>query len=66
MREQGAVAVIDDDDLTSDALHQQALTLLRDEPRLKEMAEKMRALARPDAALAIASVVRRVAGVGRL
>jgi UDP-N-acetylglucosamine--N-acetylmuramyl-(pentapeptide) pyrophosphoryl-undecaprenol N-acetylglucosamine transferase len=66
MREQGAVVVIADEDFTADALHQQALALLRDEARLAEMAEKMRALARPDAADAIASIVRRVAGVGRL
>ncbi|HWE62877.1 MAG TPA: glycosyltransferase [Chloroflexota bacterium] len=66
LREQGAAVVIDDDDLTSDVLHQQALSLLHDAQRTAEMAEKMRALARPDAAEAIASVVRRIAGVGRL
>jgi UDP-N-acetylglucosamine--N-acetylmuramyl-(pentapeptide) pyrophosphoryl-undecaprenol N-acetylglucosamine transferase len=66
MREQGAALVIPDDELTADALHQQALSLLRDAPRLQEMAQKMRALARPDAAAAIAAVVRRVGGVGRL
>jgi UDP-N-acetylglucosamine--N-acetylmuramyl-(pentapeptide) pyrophosphoryl-undecaprenol N-acetylglucosamine transferase len=66
MREQGAAVLIADKDLTADALHQQALALLRDEARLAEMAEKMRALARPDAAIAIASLVRRIAGVGRL
>jgi UDP-N-acetylglucosamine--N-acetylmuramyl-(pentapeptide) pyrophosphoryl-undecaprenol N-acetylglucosamine transferase len=66
LEEQGAALVIKDADLTSEALRDRMLALLRDHPRLDAMAEKMRALARPDAAAAIAGVVRRVAGVGRL
>lgn len=66
LREQGAVEVIEDAALTTDALRTRALELLRDEPRRAAMAEKMRGLARPDATGAIAAIVRRVAGVGRL
>lgn len=63
---QGAASVILDAELTSDTLRDRTLALLRDHPRLETMAEKMRGLARPDASAAIAAVVRRVAGVGRL
>jgi UDP-N-acetylglucosamine--N-acetylmuramyl-(pentapeptide) pyrophosphoryl-undecaprenol N-acetylglucosamine transferase len=66
MDEQGAALVLRDSALTSEALRDQVLTLLRDHPRLDAMAVKMRSLARPDAADAIAAIVRRVAGVGRL
>ena len=66
LRDEGAVTVMADSDLTPDALRDEALALLRDRPRLEEMAAKMRSLARPDAAEAIAAIVRRVAAVGRL
>jgi UDP-N-acetylglucosamine--N-acetylmuramyl-(pentapeptide) pyrophosphoryl-undecaprenol N-acetylglucosamine transferase len=66
LEEQGAATVILDSDLTTELLHERIMALLHDHPRLDSMAEKMRGLARPDAAAAIARVVRRVAGVGRL
>ena len=66
LEEQGAATVIADNALTSDLLRARALSLLRDHPTREKMAASMRALARPGAAAAIAGVVRRVAGVGRL
>ena len=66
LRDEGAVTVMADSDLTPDALRDEALALLRDRPRLEEMAAKMRSLAKPDAAETIAAIVRRVAAVGRL
>jgi UDP-N-acetylglucosamine--N-acetylmuramyl-(pentapeptide) pyrophosphoryl-undecaprenol N-acetylglucosamine transferase len=63
---QGAAVTLANTDLTPDLLRSSALSLLRDHPRREKMAEAMRALAKPDAAAAIAGVVRRVAGVGRL
>lgn len=64
MREQGAAVVIEDDQLTTETLRDQVLQLLRDQERRAALAEKMRSLARPDAAERIAALVRRVAGVG--
>jgi UDP-N-acetylglucosamine--N-acetylmuramyl-(pentapeptide) pyrophosphoryl-undecaprenol N-acetylglucosamine transferase len=66
LREQGAALVIKDSDLTSETLREQVQALLGDRERLAAMAEKMRALARPDAAARIAALVRRIAAVGRL
>lgn len=66
LEEQGAATTIANGDLTADLLRAGALALLRDHPKRARMAEAMRALAKPDAAAAIAGVVRRVAGVGRL
>jgi UDP-N-acetylglucosamine--N-acetylmuramyl-(pentapeptide) pyrophosphoryl-undecaprenol N-acetylglucosamine transferase len=66
LRDQGAAEVIEDAGLTADTLRTRVLSLLQDETRRAVMAEKMRALARPDAAAAIAAIIRRVAGVGRL
>ena len=66
LEEQGAAVVLADSALTSEALRERVLGLLRDHPRLDAMSEKMRGLARPEAADAIAAIVRRVAGVGRL
>jgi UDP-N-acetylglucosamine--N-acetylmuramyl-(pentapeptide) pyrophosphoryl-undecaprenol N-acetylglucosamine transferase len=66
LEEQGAASVILDGDLTADLLRDRTLALLRNHPKLDDMAARMRALARPDAAAAIAGVMRRVAGVGRL
>jgi UDP-N-acetylglucosamine--N-acetylmuramyl-(pentapeptide) pyrophosphoryl-undecaprenol N-acetylglucosamine transferase len=66
MEEQGATMTIANDDLTPELLRTRALALLRDHPKRAKMAEAMSALAKPDAAAAIAAVVRRVAGVGRL
>ncbi len=66
LEEQGAAVVLLDSALSPESLRERVLALLRDHPRLDAMSEKMRALARPDAADAIATIVRRVAGVGRL
>jgi len=66
LEQQGAASVISDSALTTELLRSRTMELLHDHPKLDAMAEKMRGLARPDAAAAIAAVVRRVAGVGRL
>jgi UDP-N-acetylglucosamine--N-acetylmuramyl-(pentapeptide) pyrophosphoryl-undecaprenol N-acetylglucosamine transferase len=65
LEDQGAAEVILDENLTSDSLQSRALSLLHDPERRTRMAERMGALARPNAAAEIAAVVRRVAGVGR-
>jgi UDP-N-acetylglucosamine--N-acetylmuramyl-(pentapeptide) pyrophosphoryl-undecaprenol N-acetylglucosamine transferase len=66
LREQGAALVIADADLTAETLREQVLAVLQDRERLASMAEAMRSLARPDAAAQIATLVRRIAAVGRL
>ncbi len=66
LEEQGAAVVLLDSALAAESLRERVLALLRDHPRLEAMADKMRSLARPDAAEAISAMVRRVAGVGRL
>jgi UDP-N-acetylglucosamine--N-acetylmuramyl-(pentapeptide) pyrophosphoryl-undecaprenol N-acetylglucosamine transferase len=66
LEQQGAVTVLLDSALSPDSLREQIMSLLHDHPRLEVMAVKMHELARPDASAAIAAVVRRVAGVGRL
>jgi UDP-N-acetylglucosamine--N-acetylmuramyl-(pentapeptide) pyrophosphoryl-undecaprenol N-acetylglucosamine transferase len=66
LREQAAAEVIEDAALTAESLRTRVLALLQDEARRTAMSEKMRSLGRPEAADAIAAIVRRVAGVGRL
>ncbi len=66
LEDQGAGEVILDENLTPDSLRSRTLDLVHDPARRARMAERMRTLARPDAAAAIAAVVRRVAGVGYL
>jgi UDP-N-acetylglucosamine--N-acetylmuramyl-(pentapeptide) pyrophosphoryl-undecaprenol N-acetylglucosamine transferase len=57
----GAAIVIMDDALTGELLASKVTGLLEDRPRLRAMAERASALARPDAAQALAKVVAEAA-----
>jgi UDP-N-acetylglucosamine--N-acetylmuramyl-(pentapeptide) pyrophosphoryl-undecaprenol N-acetylglucosamine transferase len=59
----GAAIVIDDDDLDPGTLVVTVSSLLRDSPRLAELAAASAALAKPDAAWRIAQEVLKAAGV---
>jgi UDP-N-acetylglucosamine--N-acetylmuramyl-(pentapeptide) pyrophosphoryl-undecaprenol N-acetylglucosamine transferase len=62
MADAGAAVVIADHELTADGLRTAVSDLLRDPDRLRAMAETSAALARPDAARAIADEVLAAAG----
>jgi UDP-N-acetylglucosamine--N-acetylmuramyl-(pentapeptide) pyrophosphoryl-undecaprenol N-acetylglucosamine transferase len=57
----GAAMVVADDALTGELLASKLTGLLEDRPRLRAMAERASALARPDAAHALAKVVAEAA-----
>jgi UDP-N-acetylglucosamine--N-acetylmuramyl-(pentapeptide) pyrophosphoryl-undecaprenol N-acetylglucosamine transferase len=62
MQEAGAAVVVPDDELTPARLGQEVGALLGDPSRLAAMAAASAALARPDAAQAVADEVRTAAG----
>jgi UDP-N-acetylglucosamine--N-acetylmuramyl-(pentapeptide) pyrophosphoryl-undecaprenol N-acetylglucosamine transferase len=62
MADAGAAVVIPDEELTGPRLARQVAALLADRPRLAAMAAASRALARPDAARAVAAQLLEVAG----
>ncbi len=62
MAEAGAAVVIADDELSGARLAREVAALLADRPRLAAMAAASHALARPDAARAVAAQVLEVAG----
>ncbi|MEA2191639.1 MAG: UDP-N-acetylglucosamine--N-acetylmuramyl-(pentapeptide) pyrophosphoryl-undecaprenol, partial [Solirubrobacteraceae bacterium] len=64
MAQAGAAVVVPDEQLTADRLHEEVGALLADRPRLAAMAAASAALARPDAAQAVADEVLAAARSG--